>query len=63
MLAAATLAGAAPGHGNMSCLPQASIVKVSLGKRKRAESGRFDRLVVQLCAEGSLELPPRPAEE
>jgi len=45
MSAAATLAGAAPSHGNMSCLPQASIVKASSGKRRRAESGGLDRTV------------------
>ena len=45
MSAAATLAGAVPSHGNMSCLPQVSIVKVSSGKPRRAESRRFDRTV------------------
>jgi len=45
MSAAATLAGAASSHGNMGCLLQVSIVKVSSGKPRRAESGRFDRAV------------------
>jgi hypothetical protein len=58
MSAAETLAGAVPSHGNMSCLLQASIVKVSSGKRRRAESVRFDRTVVQFwCREGGSTSP------
>jgi len=57
MSAAATLAGAAPSHGNMSCLLQVRIVEVSSGKRRRAESGRFDRAVVQFCCTGGQALP------
>ena len=45
MSAAATLAGAVPSHGNMGCLPQVRIVKVSAGKPRRAEAMRFDRTV------------------
>jgi len=52
MSAAATLAGAVPSHGNMGCLLQVRIVEVSSGKRRRAESGRFDRAVVQFYLEG-----------
>ena len=55
--AAATLAGAAPSRGDMVCLLQASIVKVSHGKRWRPE---FGCLVVQFFCVGGLELPPRP---
>jgi hypothetical protein len=60
MSAAATLAGAVPGHGNMGCLPQVRIVKVSSGKRRRPESVRFGRPVVQFFCLGGRELPPRP---
>jgi len=59
MSAAATLAGAAPERGNTVCLLQASIVKVSSGKRRQAESVRFDCPVVQFFAKGGRELPPR----
>jgi hypothetical protein len=45
MSVAATLTGAVPSHGNMGCLLQASIVKVSSGKPRRAESTRFARAV------------------
>jgi len=45
MSAAATLAGAVPERGNTVCLLQVGIVKVSSGKPRRAESGRFDRAV------------------
>lgn len=61
--AAATLAGAVSERGNTVCLLQAGIVKVSSGKRWRAESIRLACPVVQFGAEGSLELPPRPAGE
>ena len=57
MSAAATLAGAVPSHGNMSCLLQVRIVEVSSGKRRRAESVRFDRAVVQFCCTGGRALP------
>ena len=63
MSAAATLAGAVPGHGNMGCLLQVRIVKVSSGKRRRAESMRFDRTVVQFCVQGGLDLPTRPTRK
>jgi len=51
MSAAATLAGAVLGHGNMSCLLQARIVKVSSGKPRRAESARLDRSVGAILLE------------
>ena len=63
MSAAATLAGAVPSHGNMSCLLQASIVKVSSGKRRRAESGRFGRTVVQFCGKGGSRTLPTADRE
>jgi hypothetical protein len=49
---AATPSGAVPSRGNTVCLLQAGIVKVSSGKRRRAESVRFDCPVVQLFAVG-----------
>src|SRR6516165_2132626 len=57
MSQAATLAGAVPSHGNMGCLPQVRIVEVSSGKRRRAESGRFDRAVAPFCVEGVANSP------
>ena len=63
MSAAATLAGAVPSHGNMGCLPQVRIVEVSSGKRRRAESVRFDRPVVQFVLTGGLDTPPTADRE
>ena len=50
--AAATLAGAVPSHGNMSCLLQASIVKVPHGEQRRPESVRFGRPVADFVCWG-----------
>jgi hypothetical protein len=63
MSAAATLAGAVPGHGNMSCLPQVSIVKVSSGKSRRAESARFDRVVGAILVRRESITPPTADRE
>jgi len=63
MSAAATLAGAVPSHGNMGCLPQVRIVKVSSGKRRRAESVRFDCAVVQFWRTGGARPPPTADRE
>jgi len=60
MSAAVTLAGAVLGHGNMGCLPQVRIVKVSSGKPRRSESVRLDRAWVQFWCGGGRPLPPRP---
>jgi hypothetical protein len=62
MSAAATLAGAVPSHGNMSCLLQTRIVEVSSGKRRQAESMRLDRTVGQFWRRGGSTSPHgRPA--
>ena len=63
MSVAATPSGAVPECGNTVCLLQASIVKVPSGKRRRAESGRFDRTVVQFCGEGGSSTPPTADRE
>jgi len=60
MSAAATLAGAALNRGNAVCPLQARIVEVSSGKRRRPESVRFGRPVVQFVCLGGLELLTRP---
>jgi len=61
--AAATLAGAVSSHGNMGCLPQAGIVKVSSGKPRRAESARLDRVVGAFLVERGLTTPPTTDRE
>ena len=63
MSVAATPAGAAPDSGNTACLPQASIVKVPSGKRRRAGSVRFDRAVVHFCCTGGSRTPPTADRE
>ena len=59
----ATLAGAAPNPGDMVCLLQARIVKVSSGKRRRPESVRFGRPVVQFVCWGGSRTPPTADRE
>ena len=63
MSAAATLAGAVPIRGDTGCLLQARIVEVSSGKRRRAESMRFDRTVVQFWCRGGARPPPTADRE
>jgi hypothetical protein len=55
-------AGAVPNRGNTVCLLQASIVKVSSGKRRWSESVRLGHCVAQLVCPGVSNSPTADRE-